>query len=326
MDNPKEYKENYLTRIPEYENLGKNLSSAIELLLEENKLDFLKVYYRIKEVDSFIEKIARKKYDKPFDQIEDVCGIRIICYYQKDVDTITDILKKELDVKESSDKEELLDINQFGYRSFHLIASIPSSWFKTPNFRKLKGLKAEIQVRTVLMHAWAEIEHKLSYKKKSHIPDHFKRKLYRLSAKLEESDEQFQELKEQSVSLQKNIIEKAKSDSFNFGEVSILDLDTFQAYLDFMFPNRAKDIKETRNLLDELQELKIPISAIEEGYNKIKPYQAKLEKPIINAVGSGWAQVGIVRNILDYTNDTYYNYRSIDFKKEISEWKKKLGI
>ena len=55
----------------------------------------------------------------------------------------------------------------------------------------------------------------------------------RLSAKLEEADEQFQEIKEQSVKLQTEIIQKAKIKEFDFSKIVNLDLDTLQAYLDY---------------------------------------------------------------------------------------------
>jgi putative GTP pyrophosphokinase len=319
-------KDDFISRIPIFEKLARNLSSAIELLLEENGIDYLKVYHRIKDVDSFLEKITRKKYDTPFDQVEDICGIRIICYYPQEVAAIRQLLNKELDVSESFDKESSLGLNQFGYRSSHLIASIPSTWFNVPNFRNLKGLKAEIQIRTVLMHAWAEIEHKLSYKKASHIPDDFKRKLFRISAKLEESDDQFQELKEQSARFQEKIIEDAKAQRLDFSSLHTVDLDTFQAYLDFRFPRREKNLTESRELLDQLQEMGIQISDIEEGYTKLEPYVGELEKPILEIVPTGYSQTGAVRNVLDYTSEKFYQKRDGSFKEEIQTKKKKFQI
>jgi len=322
------YREDYLLKIPIYEKLGKNLCESIELILQESKLAYLKVYFRVKDIDSFIEKIERKNYDNPFEQTEDICGIRIICYYQKDVEIINEILKKELDVKESQDKEELLEIDQFGYRSIHIIASIPASWNSTPNFRNLKNLKAEIQIRTVLMHAWAEIEHKLSYKKKSHIPDEIKRKLYRLSAKLEEADEQFQEIKEQSSKLQSEIIQKAKVNKFDFSKIIKLDLDTLQAYLDFKFPDRVSKNENTRGLLDDLEMYKLTLQDIENGFEKLSPFLNEIEETSFKNKSGKWAQVGVVRYILDLTDENYSKRHrpGSEINKEQEMWKKKLKI
>lgn len=158
-----EASQNFSRLESKYDKLGSNLVPAIELFLKENNIGFLSINYRLKDKTSFLEKIERKNYERPFEQIEDICGIRIICYYQSDVNMISDIIRKELDVLESQDKEDLLNSDQFGYRSTHFIVKIKSNWLEAPNYRGLENLKAEIQVRTILMHAWAEIEHKLAY-------------------------------------------------------------------------------------------------------------------------------------------------------------------
>ncbi len=71
-----------------------------------------------------MKKYNEKKYNLPFEQIEDICGIRIICYYQSDITKICDIINTEFDVIESQDKEDLLESNEFGYRSFHFIVKL----------------------------------------------------------------------------------------------------------------------------------------------------------------------------------------------------------
>ena len=63
-----------------------------------------------------------------------------------------------------------LEPDRFGYRSRHFIVSVNREWLKAPNYRGLSGLKAEIQVRTILMHAWADVEYKLAYKKRNMFP------------------------------------------------------------------------------------------------------------------------------------------------------------
>lgn len=328
MEDVERYKEDFIAKRPFYENLGSSLCVALELIFQENQIDYLSVYHRVKETDSFEEKIQRKKYDDPFKQMEDLCGIRIICYYPKDVELISSLLKKELEVKQSQDKEDLLELNQFGYRSHHLIVSVPEAWLTTPNFRNLRGIKAEIQIRTVLMHAWAEIEHKLSYKKKSHIPSQFKRKLYRISAKLEEADEQFQELKEQSQDFQREIIKKAKSREFDFSSITSIDLDTLQAYLKFRFNERPPNAVDVPGLLDELQQHGITIGDIENAYQKAKPYIKELEQEVFSKSGKQWTRTGIVRAILDLTLEKYFESRTMPARvRELKkEWRKKYNL
>lgn len=318
-----------------YSRLGKNVKEAIETFLTEKEINFLSVEYRIKDIDSFLEKIERKSYSDPFNDIEDICGLRIICYYQSDIKKICQIVNKEFDVKENEDKEKLLDDDQFGYRSYHFIGKVKNNWLQAPNYRGLENLKFEIQIRTVLMHAWAEIEHKLAYKQEIHIPTHLRRKLYRISAKLEEADEQFEDIKNESIQYRKKLLNKSIEKGIEFYKDLNLNLDSLQSFLDFKFPKRAKSIKETRNLLNELVKSKISLNDIIEGYEILEPYLELIEKEIFKDRlidnKSGWAQVGIIRKVLDITNDVYYfsrfspegHYES-SVKKQTDIWRKKI--
>lgn len=291
-----EIKKQYLTVKPNYETLGKNVVESINLLLKEAQIKVLSNTFRVKETESFLEKIDRKSYENPISETEDICGIRIICYYQKDIENITSLIKKEFKIHEFQNKEEKLEYNQFGYRSQHLIVSINPEWEKTPNFRQLSGLKCEIQIRTILMHAWAEIEHSLAYKNEIQTPQQFRRKLHRISAKLEEADEQFEELKKESTEYQKTL-EKKKLD---FESID-LNLDSLQAYMDSNFPKRKKDIEATGKLLNQMVEYDISLQDLNEAWMKIKPKFRELEKENFknDHKHSKWMQVGIARFILD---------------------------
>jgi len=327
----KKIREKFNNLRPLYKRLAENIKQALETFLQEENISFLTVTYRIKDIDSFIEKIERKKCKNPFDDIEDICGIRIICFYQKDVEKICEIIKEEFLIEESEDKENLLSEDQFGYRSFHFIGKIKKNWLEAPNYRGLEDLKTEIQVRTILMHAWAEIEHKLAYKQKIHIPPHLKRKLYRISAKLEEADEQFEDIKFESETYRKNVISEAKQKGGKFDKKMKLNLDNFQAFLDYEFPDRSSDIESTRDLLNEIIEHKISFEEILNGYDKVSSILDDMEKETFRDKlkkdeSYGWHQVGVMRNILDLTVERYYEKRDLpDYTKMQKEiWSKKI--
>jgi|JI61114C2RNA_FD_contig_31_8226774_length_1310_multi_3_in_0_out_0_1 putative GTP pyrophosphokinase len=319
------YKDHLEEKIDNYDNLGKNIVQALELLLTNSNIKFVSIYYRIKSIESFIEKVERKFYDNPINQIEDICGVRIICYYQSDIGKISKIISNEFDIHNSEDKEDQLQADQFGYRSLHFIASIKEEWSKVPNYRDMGKLKAEIQVRTILMHAWAEIEHNLAYKKATHIPDKFKRKLFRISAKLEEADEQFEELKNESRNHQEDLLKSAKNKSLTFSNDTDVNLDTLQAFLDFHFPKRKKDIKNTSKLLDDLITYGIKYGDIQEAYIKMKPHLPEIEKKIFanNTNYSNWAQAGIVRLLMDMLSEEYNKRHTPKDHKLRVEWRGK---
>lgn len=299
----KNIKVDYENLMPKYDKLGASISQAVEMLLDEYSIQYLKVYYRVKESSSFIGKMDRYNLQNPLDEIFDLCGIRIICYYKSDIDKIIELIRNEFNVLVSQDKESLLEADQFGYRSHHLIVKIKESWLNAPNYRGLDNLKAEIQIRTNLMHTWAEIEHKLGYKKKEDIPYEFRRKFSRLSAKLEEADEQFEELKQQIT----NYREYSKINYLTKNE-SELNLDILQAFLDDYFPDRISSQESTSELLSDLIKLKIGIPQLKTLYEKCNHLLDGLNADHKRLFGenSEWAQVGIVRMVLYLTVDEFF--------------------
>lgn len=316
----------YIKNQKDYLKLAENLKHALETFLIDNEISYHTISFRVKEFESYHEKIERKGYDNPKEQIEDFCGLRIVCFYPNDLSKISEVIAKEFDVLESIDKTENIEPDRFGYRSHHYIVKIKKDWAKAPNYRNLEHLKAEIQVRTILMHTWADIEHKLAYKKKEEIPLAFRRKLYQLSALLEIADGQFQELKIEKANFQKSLISKNRG-VYNFDFSEELNLDTLQSYLDFTFPERKRNEKITRTLLDELITHKINLKELDAMRQQVSEIIGEVEEDITTP--GKWAQVGIVRAILDLKSDAYWNARSEDWGKNswgkaIRKWRSKI--
>ncbi len=115
---------------------------------------------RVKDRDSFLEKIERKKYDD-ITQMTDIVGTRVIAYTIKDAETICTLIGKELVLDDDNciDKAKKKEADQVGYLSTHLIVLIPEKYLSKAEYEKFKDYKCEIQIRTLLQHAWAEIEH-----------------------------------------------------------------------------------------------------------------------------------------------------------------------
>jgi len=251
-DLKEQYAKLYETNFKKYEQLGKVLHQDLKKLLNDAKIDPVGVNYRIKDFNSFWDKIRRKNYDNPFNEINDICGLRIICYYTSDLDKIRSIIEEEFSVSEVVDKVELLKEDEFEYLSLHFIVKPNKDWLKTPSYRDIGDIKAEIQVRTILQHAWAGISHKLAYKKKGQVPTQFTRHLNSLSAILENADAQFESLRADRENYLEEI--SGAADNSNFDLNQELNLDSLQAFLDFYFPDRDKYAEQTSNLLDEINE------------------------------------------------------------------------
>ncbi len=106
------------------------------------------------------------------------------------------------------------------------------------------------------MHAWADISHKLAYKKKEQAPPQFMRQLNRLSAILEEADEKFNTLKNDRENYIDEMSKKAE-ESGQFDVEQDLNLDSLQAFLDFYFPDRISSPEDMPMLLDEIMDYNI---------------------------------------------------------------------
>lgn len=334
-----EFKAAYKELTPQYQRLAENIVPAIREFLQKAEVSFLDIGYRIKTIESAQEKVLRKQYVDPCQQIEDFCGVRVICYYPSDVEKIAKILRSEFHIEAEEDTQKRLHPNEFGYRSIHLIATLQPAWLKAPNYRGLEKLKIEFQIRTILMHAWAEIEHKLAYKSENQVPVAFKRKLYRLSAKFEEADEQFEELRHGINEYRQLIKDDAKAglDRFRTAE---LNLDTFQTLLDEAFPKMYRNAEMTAELLEEIAPLTLSMADLIDAINIQQPLLEQLVRfdygntdniPVVSDESEDsndqgidtWAQVGAMRNALDLSCDTYCTTRLKDLG-DILPWRESV--
>jgi ppGpp synthetase/RelA/SpoT-type nucleotidyltranferase len=153
---------------------------------------------RAKTIDSVIPKLRRKRYTNPHTQLTDAIGVRVMTYYQDDVDRAVQALVGELIInrRRSVDRRQLLDLRTFGYRSVHLIAKVDEPLRRGPEFRLLRHRWFEIQIRSVLEHAWAEIEHDVVYKAGVSYPKPILRRLAAMAGALEVLEHEFLGLRE----------------------------------------------------------------------------------------------------------------------------------
>jgi ppGpp synthetase/RelA/SpoT-type nucleotidyltranferase len=182
---------------PLYEQFTKKVRTLIEYLLEREAIGYHLIEARTKSLESFTEKIRERahgqKLENPLHQTTDLSGIRIVVYYSDDVDKVARLVEREfaIDEENSADRGALLKPEEFGYRSVHYVISLSEKRRGLSEWCDFSNLKAEIQIRTVLQHAWAAIDHALRYKKDTDVPLQVRRRLFRLSGLLELADAEF---------------------------------------------------------------------------------------------------------------------------------------
>lgn len=182
----KEVRESYLS-------FCKTLTGLVDRLLLVNGIAVHSIGYRCKTVESFASKVDRKGSYKSLGDITDLAGIRIITLFSEDVDVVAQLIEKEflIDRDNSIDKRAAIDPDRFGYLSLHYVASLNDFRSSLQEYAGFGGFKVEIQIRSILQHTWAEIEHDIGYKSVVEVPRHIRRRFSRLAGLLELADQEF---------------------------------------------------------------------------------------------------------------------------------------
>lgn len=222
----------YRSMKPVFQRLNNVVIDVLNDNIKASLIEVNAIEARIKKEASLKGKLERKgdKYSSIYD-ITDIVGVRIIAYYNEDVDRIASIAEKIFDVdwSKSIDKRKTHQVNSFGYNSLHYICKIPQSRYFDAEHPELNNISFELQIRTALQHVWSAIQHDIGYKTDIEIPDEYHRNLSRLAGLLELADNEFSRIRTSIADYRRHATKLVKSGKLN--EVQ-LDGETFKAYLE----------------------------------------------------------------------------------------------
>ncbi|KQT91980.1 GTP pyrophosphokinase [Marmoricola sp. Leaf446] len=195
----------YALRHPGLVRAGEEFLALVTGILDDAGINYLTVTGRTKTVASFAEKARRlgvdgePLYPDAARQIADTIGLRVITYVHGDVDTVADLLREQLLVRDDRDMgQETAQEGRFGYASRHLQVALDPDRPVPAGLEPLVGLTAQVQIRTVLQHAWAEFEHDIRYKgsiPEEHAHD-FDRRFTLAAGLLELADREFSTIRD----------------------------------------------------------------------------------------------------------------------------------
>ena len=234
----------YDLRLHIYDGLLASCERLLSDLFRIEKLRVVAVTGRVKERLSLSEKLSRpgKKYDELPD-VTDLVGLRVVTFFEDDVDRVAGLLTRELELvpQHCVDKRAALEPDRFGYRSLHYVCRLPAArraLFENSGFQ---DQVVEIQIRSILQHAWAEIEHDLGYKGEITIPNEIKRQLSGVASLLEIADRDFREVRDRSSAYRQRVTEEISRN-----ELSGIDLDVI-SYSQFVLT--SPNVRELNNFL-----------------------------------------------------------------------------
>ena len=322
----------YIALRPLYKKLAEKISQIIREVLEINKINYHGISYRAKEIDSFSKKIEKPKYNDPINDLTDFARIRIIGYVEQDVKQIEDLIVNlfDIDYINSLDKSEELGTDKVGYKSVHYVGSLAKDRLKLPEYKRFENLKFEIQIRTILQHSWAEIEHDKNYKFSGELPKEIQRRFKLLAGTLESADREFNQLskeiddysQEVKINTEKgnlNIpINSTSLKQFYFTKFEKL-ISTAQVVSDFNgSKNEFKIFNELRNFgLNTLEELE---QIIPKNLEKI------ISKHGMQENFTGLTRLLLIANDIDKYFEKSYNKNWTSYNSDEADYYKDFGI
>ena len=212
--------EEYRQQRPVFAKMQETIPAQVRALFDEAGIVVASIESRVKEEKSLAGKLELKgaKYGSLAD-ITDIFGMRIITFYIDDVDKVASVVERlfEVDWDNSVDKRKLHEVDRFGYMSLHYICRHPDFPFRF-----------EVQMRTILQHAWANMNHDTGYKSDVEVPMEYMRNMNRLAGMLELVDEQFSRIRTEINDYRRQV--QSLVASGHLEEVP-LDGDTFRSYL-----------------------------------------------------------------------------------------------
>lgn len=222
------FREYYGSNYPLLKAAEESFRTLVASLLAGNKeFPTPVVSSRLKDREECISKFIRKyqsdleERKEPYeikDYITDLIGVRVTCYYEIDVPHIRRILDDNFHVIEVTDKTSKLESRDdtFGYKGLHLDLDLNEDRRKLPEYRHIQEFRFEVQIRTIIQHAWSELDHKIKYKKSP--PQSLKRSINRLAALFEFADKEF-------VSIRLETEERERQATTNSSDATVSDGD-----------------------------------------------------------------------------------------------------
>ena len=178
----------------------KEMGTKIDILYDEfrhvhqyNPIEYVKE--RIKSPESIVKKLKRYGYEDTIQNMveycNDIAGVRIVCSFTSDIYRLADMIGRQSDITVISVKDYIKHPKASGYKSYHMIVSIPIFL----SDRKV-DTKVEIQIRTIAMDFWASLEHKIYYKFEGNAPEYISHDLQECAKIVSMLDEKMLSLNE----------------------------------------------------------------------------------------------------------------------------------
>ena len=183
-----------------YTSALKEVGTKLEILNDEfqhvhqyNPIEHIKT--RVKTPESIVKKLRKYGYEISIENmvkyVNDIAGVRLICSFTSDIYQLAEMIGNQSDLKVLSIKDYIKNPKASGYKSYHMLVSVPIYLSDS-----VVDTKVEIQIRTIAMDFWASLEHKIYYKFEGNAPEYISRDLRECAEMVSSLDEKMLSLNE----------------------------------------------------------------------------------------------------------------------------------
>lgn len=223
---------------PLYEEYANVIKNVLSEAFKAQRIKIHSIEARAKTLNSFGNKASipspnnpgNPYYPDPLSDITDLAGVRVIVFLPRTLDMVDGVIQAQFEVFERMDKTLILiKEEKLGYASIHYLIRFKEDRTNLLEYSRFKNLVGEIQVRTILQHAWAEIEHDIRYKAVETIPSTIRRRFMSLAGMLEMADREFQAIQDEDERLRTQARKSVREGKLEQVEITP---DALKTYLD----------------------------------------------------------------------------------------------
>jgi putative GTP pyrophosphokinase len=306
----------YRLAVPRYDLLLAEVLFSIETAVKRESLTPHLVTGRVKTLESYLDKVQRKEPEAP-SEIRDLVGVRIVCLLLSDLPKMRNLIETVFDVVGMDDKVESADPTVFGYMSVHYICRLRDN-FTGDRYDTIKDMYFEIQCRTIVMDAWANVSHYLAYKGNASVPNPLKRDFNALSGLFYVADQHFEMVFSAANSSREAAHLAARSEESKIPQIVPINLDTVLAFFERRFPDRehsepagVSEFVEELSTLTDLETISDLDAAIAEGEEEALADEAN-DPPHGEEDGEvvRYIDIGFARTALDFALPSWRSGRA----------------
>ncbi|HZL50398.1 MAG TPA: hypothetical protein VFC37_05550 [Terracidiphilus sp.] len=217
-------------RLAAYRSLSRYSQGILADFLHIARLQVLSVSDRVKDRDSLSEKLSRPgKHYASLQEVTDVVGLRVVTFFEDEVNEVARIVAGEFELipEHCVDRRDYAEPDRFGYRSLHYVCRLPQARRDLTETGTYRDELFEVQIRSILQHAWAEIEH-LGYKSPIAMPHEIKHRMSRVAGLLEIADLEFMKVRDDSLAYRNQVASEIEQNDLAGIELNAI------SYLEFI--------------------------------------------------------------------------------------------